>query len=121
MQEQVTGALGLTASQAARALGVSIGTIRRWSDLGHLGTYRTPGGQRRFTEAHIREFIDALQRDAEAAQAARTAASLESETGDEAIEGEAGTHAGEIASAGAGTPPARARATVAIATAGARR
>ena len=42
--------MGLTASQAARHLGVSISTVRRWSDAGHLTGYRTPGGQRRFSE-----------------------------------------------------------------------
>jgi excisionase family DNA binding protein len=61
MQELQTSPPGLSASQAARALGVSIGTIRRWTDLGHLRSYLTPGGQRRFSETGIREFIDALQ------------------------------------------------------------
>jgi excisionase family DNA binding protein len=37
--------LGLSTSQAAQALGVSLGTIRRWSDMGYLQSYRTPGGQ----------------------------------------------------------------------------
>lgn len=55
--------LGLTTSQAARALGVSLGTIRRWSDMGHIGAYRTPGGQRRFSEAQIGAFLRSLERD----------------------------------------------------------
>jgi excisionase family DNA binding protein len=52
--------LGLTASEAARHLGVSISTVRRWSDAGHLRGYRTPGGQRRFSVAQLEEFLDSL-------------------------------------------------------------
>ena len=54
--------LGLSTSQAAEALGVSLGTIRRWSDMGHLKSYRTPGGQRRFSAEQIEEFLEKLQR-----------------------------------------------------------
>ncbi len=53
--------LGLSTSQAARALGVSLGTIRRWSDMGYLESYRTPGGQRRFSREQIDQFIVSLQ------------------------------------------------------------
>jgi excisionase family DNA binding protein len=53
--------LGMTASQAARHLGVSISTVRRWSDAGHLKVYRTPGGQRRFSAAALDEFLDSLR------------------------------------------------------------
>jgi excisionase family DNA binding protein len=53
--------LGLTASEAARHLGVSISTVRRWSDAGHLKGYRTPGGQRRFSVAQLDEFLDSLR------------------------------------------------------------
>jgi excisionase family DNA binding protein len=54
-------ALGYSTSQAAHVLGVSLGTIRRWSDMGYLESYRTPGGQRRFSRAQIEHFIDTLQ------------------------------------------------------------
>ena len=54
--------LGLSTSQAARALGVSLGTIRRWSDMGYLESYRTPGGQRRFSHDQIDQFVGSLQR-----------------------------------------------------------
>ena len=57
--------LGLSTSQAAQALGVSLGTIRRWSDLGYLQSYRTPGGQRRFSREQIDEFIRSLQGNAQ--------------------------------------------------------
>lgn len=54
--------LGMSISQAARELGVSLGTIRRWSDMGYLQSYRTPGGQRRFSEEHIARFVESLER-----------------------------------------------------------
>lgn len=44
-----------TTSQAAERLGVSLGSIRRWADEGLLGHTRTPGGQRRFSEADLQE------------------------------------------------------------------
>jgi excisionase family DNA binding protein len=53
--------LGLTTSEAARQLGVSLSTIRRWSDAGHLVGYRTPGGQRRFSVEQIEKFVESLQ------------------------------------------------------------
>lgn len=34
--------------EAARILGVSIDTVRRWESDGKLASTRTPGGQRRF-------------------------------------------------------------------------
>ena len=65
--------LGLSTSQAAEALGVSLGTIRRWSDMGHLASYRTPGGQRRFSAEQIEAFLEKLERGSE-----RTASRLAS-------------------------------------------
>ena len=53
--------LGLTASEAARHLGVSISTLRRWSDAGHVQSYRTPGGQRRFSVNALDAFLDSLR------------------------------------------------------------
>ena len=52
--------LGLSTSEAARHLGVSLSTVRRWSDSGHLRGYRTPGGQRRFTVEQLDAFLDSL-------------------------------------------------------------
>jgi len=63
MEHANTSPLGLSTSQAARALGVSLGTIRRWSDMGYLKSYRTPGGQRRFSHEQINQFVGSLQRD----------------------------------------------------------
>jgi excisionase family DNA binding protein len=56
-----TRRLGLTTSEAARHLGVSLSTVRRWSDLGHLPGYRTPGGQRRFSREQLDTFIASLE------------------------------------------------------------
>jgi excisionase family DNA binding protein len=64
-----TSPLGLSTSQAAHALGVSLGTIRRWSDMGYLKSYRTPGGQRRFSQEQISQFVGSLeQRNVDAQQ-----------------------------------------------------
>jgi excisionase family DNA binding protein len=65
--------LGLSTSQAAHALGVSLGTIRRWSDMGYLESYRTPGGQRRFSNEQIQQFLRSLQPNASASVPERIA------------------------------------------------
>ena len=59
--ETSSSRLGLSISHAARELGVSLGTVRRWADLGHLKSYRTPGGQRRFSREQIDEFVASLE------------------------------------------------------------
>lgn len=55
--------LVFTSSQAARYLGVSLATIRRWTDAGHVSCYRTPGGQRRFSRAQLDDFVSSMQSD----------------------------------------------------------
>ncbi|HEV2061959.1 MAG TPA: helix-turn-helix domain-containing protein [Solirubrobacteraceae bacterium] len=55
--------LGLSTSEAARHLGVSLSTVRRWSDAGYLRGYRTPGGQRRFTVEQLNDFLASLEQD----------------------------------------------------------
>ena len=62
MEARSSSPLGLSTSQAAKALGVSLGTIRRWSDMGYLQSYRTPGGQRRFSADQIEQFLVTLRR-----------------------------------------------------------
>jgi excisionase family DNA binding protein len=57
-----------TSSQAARYLGVSLATIRRWTDAGHISCYRTPGGQRRFSRDQLDDFIASMRRDGAAAR-----------------------------------------------------
>ena len=39
--------------EAAKILGVSIETLRRWDRAGKLNSIRTPGGQRRFALSEI--------------------------------------------------------------------
>jgi excisionase family DNA binding protein len=53
----VNAELGFTVSQVARELGVSAGTVRRWTDEGDLGCYRTPGNQRRFSHEQLEAFV----------------------------------------------------------------
>ena len=55
-------ALGYTVSQAAERLGVSIATVRRWSNAGFLQGTRTPGGQRHFTQEQLDAFVASLRR-----------------------------------------------------------
>lgn len=74
-----TRKLGLTTSEAARRLGVSLSTIRRWSDLGYIRGYRTPGGQRRFSIEQLDEFLTSL----ESGGPLRQAEPVESEGADE--------------------------------------
>jgi excisionase family DNA binding protein len=52
----------LSVPQVAQVLGVSLGTVRRWSDLGYLESCRTERGQRRFRQEQIDRFIDLLER-----------------------------------------------------------
>ncbi len=52
--------LAFTSSQAATYLGVSLATVRRWSNDGHLRGYRTPGGQRRFSRDQLDAFLQSL-------------------------------------------------------------
>jgi excisionase family DNA binding protein len=52
--------LVFTSSQAARYLGVSLATVRRWTDAGHVSCYRTPGGQRRFSRDQLDSFIASM-------------------------------------------------------------
>ena len=59
--EDTSNRLGVSTSEAARQLGVSLGTVRRWADMGHLRVYRTPGGQRRFSAESLDQFVRSLE------------------------------------------------------------
>lgn len=50
-------AFAYSVGSAAMALGVSVGSVRRWTDLGHLKSYRTPGGQRRISQEELDDFV----------------------------------------------------------------
>jgi excisionase family DNA binding protein len=66
--DRSTSRLGLSTSEAARHLGVSLSTVRRWADSGHLHGYRTPGGQRRFTLEQLDEFLRSLEQSSSASR-----------------------------------------------------
>jgi excisionase family DNA binding protein len=53
--------LAFTSTEAARYLGVSVATVRRWSNAGILRGSRTPGGQRRFSREELDAFVASLQ------------------------------------------------------------
>ena len=48
----------LTLGQAARYLGVAQSTIRKWSDLGRLPAFYTPGGHRRYKRGDLDMFLE---------------------------------------------------------------
>jgi excisionase family DNA binding protein len=56
-----TDKLVFTSSAAARHLGVSLATIRRWANAGYLDYYRTPGGQRRFSREQLDRFMASMR------------------------------------------------------------
>jgi DNA-binding transcriptional MerR regulator len=60
MERLQTPASELSTSELARALGISMGTIARYTDLGRLHPRCTPAGQRRFTERDVQELTHAL-------------------------------------------------------------
>ena len=43
----------ITLGQACKLLGVNESTLRRWADAGHVRSFRTPGGHRRFSEEDL--------------------------------------------------------------------
>jgi excisionase family DNA binding protein len=47
----------MTLGQAAKFLGVAQSTIRKWSDLGRVPAFYTPGGHRRYRRADLEAFI----------------------------------------------------------------
>jgi excisionase family DNA binding protein len=61
--------LVFTSSQAAVYLGISLATVRRWTDAGHINCYRTPGGQRRYSLDQLEEFVSSMQREGPASRA----------------------------------------------------
>ena len=63
-----------TSSQAANYLGVSLATVRRWTDAGHIACYRTPGGQRRFSRDQLDSFVTSMALGGHTTKAARARA-----------------------------------------------
>jgi two-component system alkaline phosphatase synthesis response regulator PhoP len=48
----------LTLGQAAKYLGVAQSTMRKWSDVGRVSAFYTPGGHRRYKRADLDGFLD---------------------------------------------------------------
>jgi excisionase family DNA binding protein len=48
----------LTLGQAAKYLGVAQSTIRKWSDLGRVPAFYTPGGHRRYKRVDLDAFLE---------------------------------------------------------------
>jgi excisionase family DNA binding protein len=48
----------LTLGQAAKYLGVAQSTIRKWSDLGRVPAFYTPGGHRRYRRSDLDAFLE---------------------------------------------------------------
>ena len=51
----------LTLGQAARYLGVAQSTIRKWTDVGRLPAFKTPGGHRRYRRRDLDAFLERSQ------------------------------------------------------------
>lgn len=51
----------LGVSEAARYLGVSVASIRHWSDAGDLNVFRTPGNQRRYRRTDLSSFMSSMR------------------------------------------------------------
>lgn len=47
----------LSTGEAAEALQVSVQTVRRWEQTGHLSAVRTPGNQRRFRRSEVEALL----------------------------------------------------------------
>src|SRR6266513_3944008 len=48
----------LTLGQAAKFLGVAQSTIRKWSDVGRVPAFYTPGGHRRYRRGDLETFLE---------------------------------------------------------------
>jgi len=48
----------LTLGQAAKYLGVAQSTMRKWSDVGRVSAFYTPGGHRRYRRSDLDGFLD---------------------------------------------------------------
>jgi excisionase family DNA binding protein len=48
----------LTLGQAAKYLGVAQSTMRKWSDVGRVSAFYTPGGHRRYKREDLDQFLD---------------------------------------------------------------
>lgn len=49
-----SGVRWLTIAEASNLLGIAVNTLRVWADAGHVRSFRTAGGHRRFSEDDLR-------------------------------------------------------------------
>jgi excisionase family DNA binding protein len=68
-----TDLVWLTLGEAARYLGVSEPSLRKWTDRGDVAVFRTPGGHRRYLLDELDRFRTGLEEDAGASTSARPA------------------------------------------------
>jgi excisionase family DNA binding protein len=54
---EATGPNWLSIAAAAAYLGVSQGTLRRWTDEGRVATFLTPGGHRRYDQESLQKLV----------------------------------------------------------------
>jgi excisionase family DNA binding protein len=59
--QQKAGPRLMSVREAAHHLGVSAASLRKWSNQGLVQTYRTPGGQRRYSVDDLDEFIRSMR------------------------------------------------------------
>jgi len=55
--QHARGSEWLGLGEASRLLGVTPGTLRRWSDSGHVPAFTTPGGHRRYRRASLERLV----------------------------------------------------------------
>ena len=65
----------LNVGEAATYLGVSAASLRTWSDKGLVPSYRTPGGQRRYSRDDLDRFIESMRQPSPADVGVRRASS----------------------------------------------
>jgi excisionase family DNA binding protein len=87
----------LRVADAAGLLGVSLNTLRRWTDAGRLSCYRSPGGHRRYRTEDIESLLEQ--------QSAASAPSRQDHATEHRapLEGDRATALSTIADAAAGT------------------
>jgi excisionase family DNA binding protein len=56
--EVIKSEVRIPTGKACEILGVHPNTLRRWVKLGHIPAVTTPGGERRFLLADLREYLE---------------------------------------------------------------
>jgi excisionase family DNA binding protein len=70
----------MSVGEAAAYLGVSPASLRKWSNSGLVPTYRTPGGQRRYSVEDLDEFMRSMREPGQAGGPRETGAPSETGT-----------------------------------------